>query len=95
MEEDGSDPYELHATRFLNRHQLISNQFYQSLANIENGRVELAKSWPQILAAFGWAVSRQSASTVAKEFCLRFAAGRSISGSFVLVPISHPLTVRD
>ena len=94
MEEVESDPYELHATRFLNRHQQISERFYRSLQNIEDGRVELAKCWPQILAAFGWALSRQSASTVAKEFCLRFAAGRSISGSFVLLPNSHPLTLR-
>ncbi len=95
MEGDESDPYELHATRFLNRHQQISERFYRSLQNIEDGRVELAKCWPQILAAFGWALSRQSASTVAKEFCLRFAAGRSISGCFVLLLNSHPLTVRD
>jgi len=84
MPDDESDPYELHALRFLTRHQQISDRFYQSLDSLERHQSELKKCWPQILVALGWAMTNRTASPTAAEFCQRFAASRTIAGSVVL-----------
>ncbi len=79
-----ADPFELHARRFLNRHQQISDRFYLSLNGLERHQAELKKCWPQILVALGWAMTNRSASPTAAEFCERFTANRTIAGSVVL-----------
>ena len=81
---DKDDLYERHALQYLLRHQQVSESMRMSLSNIEYGRIELRKYWPQILAAFGWALAHQSTSKVAVEFCRRFFAGRLVSGNFIL-----------
>ena len=84
MTDDEPDPYELHALRFLSRHQQISDRFYLSLNGLEQHQNDLTKCWPQILVALGWAMTNRSTSPTATEFCERFAASRTIAGSVVL-----------
>jgi hypothetical protein len=81
---DDRDPYELHALRFLHRHQQISDRLYRSLNELERHQHDLKKYWPQILVAFGWSMSNRTTSPAAAEFCKRFMAGQTLAGNVVL-----------
>jgi hypothetical protein len=69
MTESDPEAYELHARRFLDLLQTLAGRFSGSEAAMDQTMQQLAKCWPQILAAFRWSSNARAQSAAAAEIC--------------------------
>lgn len=68
------DPYECHARLFLEKLRRQSQDFTTDAAGVDGPLRGLEKTWPQVLAAFGWAAAARATSPAAQEICAALLA---------------------
>ena len=95
MIDDETDPFELHAARFLSRLQSLTQSFRASSEPVEDLLPAFDKQRPQIDAAFAWAAANLDGSDSAAEMCVSFAGcGDSGGGNSLLDLRQNPVECR-
>ena len=68
MTDDETDPFELHARRFLSRLRHVMDRFFYSADDLDDLIQKTNRVWWQILAAWSWASSHLQ-NPAAREIC--------------------------